>query len=363
MFELHGRYNTAKVFTDNCDNGTVSQILTLLNQAFTKDAKIRIMPDTHAGTGCVIGTTMTIQDKLVPNLVGTDISCGMLCIRLQETEFDPARLDNIIRTCVPSDRSVSDTEHTALCQKPDTLLAPVSASPSYKSISALLGGGNHYIEVDKDWQGSLYLVIHSGSRHLGIHVARHYQERAVKNCRRTNIPKDLCCIEGQDLEDYLHDMKILDQFARNNRQKIANNILHHMGWNMADSFTTTHNYVDDEQMILRKGAVSAQTGEKLIIPINMRDGALLCTGKGNPDWNCSAPHGAGRRLSRSQAKDLIPIQKFKDVMSGIYSSSVCTSTISEAPQAYKPMQEIIGNILDTVTIRSVITPVYNFKAH
>lgn len=363
MFELHGKHNTAKIFTDNCNNETVSQILTLLNQEFAKDAKIRIMPDTHAGTGCVIGTTMTLQDKLVPNLVGTDISCGMLCIRLQETEFDPARLDHVIQTCIPSDFSVSDTEHTVLCQKPDALRVPVNESQSYQSISALLGGGNHYIEIDKDDQGALYLVIHSGSRHLGISVAKYYQKCAVKHCNHGNIPEDLCYIEGQDLEDYLHDMKILDQFARANRQKIANNILHHMGWNRADSFTTTHNYVDTEQRILRKGAVSAQTGEKLIIPINMRDGALLCTGKGNPDWNCSAPHGAGRLLSRSQAKDRIPMQEFKDIMSGIYSSSVCQSTVSEAPQAYKPMQEIIDNIQDTVTIQSVITPVYNFKAH
>lgn len=397
MFELNGKYNTAKVFTDNCDGETMSQITTLLNQEFIKDSKICIMPDTHAGAGCVIGTTMTIADKIVPNLVGVDISCGMLCIKLQETEFDPGLLDYVIQTYVPFGFSVHHEEHPELCTELEHLYAPVNKSLAYKSIGSL-GGGNHYIEIDKDEAGLLYLVIHSGSRHLGLEVAKCYQELAVKNCNGpskaqinaliqnykamgkqnqiahaltelknnypgTNIPKELCYIQDMDFNHYIHDMKILNLFARANRQKMADEIITHMNWHITDQFATIHNYIDTEHMILRKGAVSAQKDEKLIIPMNMRDGALICIGKGNPNWNYSAPHGAGRLMSRSKAKDLISMKDFKDTMFGVYSSSVCESTLDEAPQAYKPMQEIIDNIQDTVTVQSIIKPVYNFKAH
>ena len=397
MFELNGKYGNAKVFTDNCDSETISQITTLLNQKFTKDSKIRIMSDCHAGAGCVIGTTMTILDKVVPNLVGVDISCGMFCVKLTEKNFDPKKLDDIIKQYIPSGFSVRDKELKDLCPELEYLKAPVNEALAYKSIGTL-GGGNHYIEIDKDDAGNLYLVIHSGSRHLGLEIAHHYQEKAFKNCsgpskleadalieeykragrqseiqkalselsgqdERTRIPKDLCYIEGIDLIDYIHDMKILNKFAKANRQKMADEIILHMGWHVEDQFTTTHNYVDTEYMILRKGAISAQKGEKIIIPMNMRDGALICIGKGNPDWNCSAPHGAGRLMSRSKAKDMIDLKAFEGEMSGIYSSSVCESTIDEAPQAYKPMQEIIDNIQDTVEIVSIIKPVYNFKAH
>lgn len=396
MFELRGKYNTAKVFTDNCDNETISQLTTLLNQEFCKDSQIRIMPDCHAGKGCVIGTTMTLSDKVVVNLVGVDISCGMLCIQLEETKFDPQKLDQIIQNYVPSGCNVHDEEHPELCRDVENLIAPVNKSLAYRSIGSL-GGGNHFLEVDKDKNGRLYLVIHSGSRHLGLEVANHYQELAyknhtglskderealieslkrdgrakeiqktieeMKNKYHVEIPKDLYYIQGSDMANYIHDMKIMNKFATANRHRMADIIISRMGWHVTDQFTTTHNYVDTDNMILRKGSISAQKNEKVIIPMNMRDGSLICIGKGNPDWNYSAPHGAGRIISRSQAKDLVDMQEFEESMNGIYSSSVCTSTIDEAPMVYKPMTEIMENIKDTVDIIDVIRPVYNFKAH
>lgn len=396
MFELRGKHNTAKVFTDNCDAETISQLTTLLNQEFCKDSRICIMPDCHAGKGCVVGTTMTLTDKVVPDLVGVDIGCGMLCIQLEETEFDPQKLDQIIQDYIPSGCNVHNEERPELCRDVADLVAPVNASLAYRSIGSL-GGGNHFIEVDKDKNGHMYLVIHSGSRHLGLEVANHYQDLAYKNrtglskdemksfiesmkrdgrtkeiqkaitelkaTYHTDIPKELCYIEGSDMANYIHDMKIMNKFATANRHRMADIIISHMGLHVADQFTTTHNYVDTENMILRKGSISAQKNEKVIIPMNMRDGSLICIGKGNPDWNYSAPHGAGRIMSRSQAKDLVNMQEFEEAMHGIYSSSVCTSTIDEAPMVYKPMAEIMENIKDTVDIIDVIRPVYNFKAH
>ena len=250
------------------------------------------------------------------------------------------------------------------------LVAPADISLAYRSIGRL-GGGNHFIELDKDDDGNLWLVIHTGSRHLGLEVAKHYQELAYKQLKDINalkmhephIPKSLCYVSGQAFKDYIHDMEIVQKYAELNRKYIADTVIEKMGWHICEEFQTIHNYIDTKNLILRKGSVSARDGEKLIIPINMRDGSLICVGKGNPDWNYSAPHGAGRILSRSEAKDAVGIDEFRKSMKGIYSSSVMESTIDESPMAYKPMEEIMGNIKDTVDIVKVIKPVYNFKAH
>jgi RNA-splicing ligase RtcB len=395
MLELTGKYNTAKVFTDNIDATTISQIINLLNQPFVADSKIRIMPDCHAGAGCVIGTTMTIQDKIVPNLVGVDIGCGMLATKLEETEIDLKQLDETINRYVPSGFNVHDT--AKFKSKADKIIAPIDIALAFRSLGTL-GGGNHFIELDRDDAGALWLVIHTGSRHLGLEVAHHYQELGYKNLKQgcvreeskaiieslkaqgkekeiqktltalhkntePKIPKDLCYVDGSTMDEYLHDMYYTQNHAKLNRKAIADIILDKMGLHMTDSIETIHNYIDIEHKILRKGSVSACAGERLIIPINMRDGSLLCTGHGNPDWNNSAPHGAGRILSRSEAKDKILFKDFEESMKGIYSTSVVESTIDESPMAYKPLNEIIRNIKDTVNIDTVIKPIYNFKAH
>lgn len=552
MFELKGKHGMAKVFTDNCDNETVSQITTLLNQPFAKDTQIRIMPDCHAGKGCVVGTTMTLTDKVVPNLVGVDIgcftgdtevwcsggfyktikelaeqnktfltdawdeenhafviasatafktrsnadlvkvtykkettfknqeceiqvrctpdhkfltcyenshkyyysndtfiwkdaekltcgdrlwaedsvvvvvdvekldekedvyclnvpdyhnfsirhgvivhNCGMLATRLEETEIDLAELDKVINEYVPSGFSIHDRA-VASFNDLNNLYCDVNKINAEKSIGSL-GGGNHFIELDKDKDGQLWLVIHCGSRHLGIEVCNHYQKegyKALKDNANQNkiatviaelkaagrqteieqtikqlkmeqpvVPESLAYVEGTLFEQYIHDMHLTQQYAKKNRQTITDIIISKMGLYPAESFDTIHNYIDTEHMILRKGSISAQNGEKVIIPMNMRDGSLICIGKGNPDWNFSAPHGAGRIMSRSQAKDNVDMNEFKEAMTGIYSTSVCQSTVDEAPQVYKPMNEIIKNIQDTVDVVDIIKPVYNFKAH
>ena len=396
MLELKGKYNTAKVFTDNIDNETISQVIELLNQDYIKDAKIRIMPDCHAGTGCVIGTTMTISDKVCPNLVGVDIGCGMMAVRIAEKDVDLPKLDDVINTYVPAGFNVND-EPLGNFSHLNGLVAPANISLAYCSIGSLLGGGNHFIELDKDDDGNLWLVIHTGSRHLGLEVAKYYQELAYKQLKdldvgdkikaviadpkakgrekeiektinalkmhEPHIPKSLCYVSGQAFKDYIHDMEIVQKHAELNRKYIADTIIEKMGWHIYEEFQTIHNYIDTKNLILRKGSVSARDGEKLIIPINMRDGSLICVGKGNPDWNYSAPHGAGRILSRSEAKDAVGIDEFRESMKGIYSSSVMESTIDESPMVYKPMEEIMENIKDTVDIVKVIKPVYNFKAH
>ena len=395
MLKLNGKYNTAKVFTDNIDNETISQVIELLNQDYIKDAKIRIMPDCHAGAGCVIGTTMTISDKVCPNLVGVDIGCGMLAVRIAEKDVDLPKLDDVINTYVPAGFNVND-EPLGNFNHLSDLVAPADISLAYRSIGSL-GGGNHFIELDKDDNGNLWLVIHTGSRHLGLEVAKHYQELAYKQLKdsdvggkikavivdlkakgkekeiektiqmlkmqKPHIPKSLCYVSGQAFKDYIHDMEIVQKHAELNRKYIADKVVEKMGWNICEEFQTIHNYIDTKNLILRKGSVSARDGEKLIIPINMRDGSLVCVGKGNPDWNYSAPHGAGRILSRSEAKDAVGIDEFRESMKGIYSSSVMESTIDESPMVYKPMEEIMENIKDTVNVMKVIKPVYNFKAH
>lgn len=398
MLELQGKYNTAKVFTNVVDETSIAQVIELCNQEFVFGSKIRMMPDIHAGAGCTIGTTMTIKDKVCPNLVGVDIGCGMYTLQLKEKYIEFGKLDEIIRQYIPSGFNVRVTAHRLAEQTRLSelrCLKHINRDRAEMSIGTL-GGGNHFIEVDKDDEGSLYLVIHSGSRHLGKEVANYYQNlgyeklnrcdeneiktlvktlkatgkqqqieaeiKKLKSVKRTNIPKDLAYVEGTDFDDYLHDMEIVQEFAMLNRRAMADVIIRQMKLHVVDEFTTTHNYIDIQNHILRKGAVSAETGERLLIPINMRDGSLLCVGKGNEDWNCSAPHGAGRLMSRAAAKESFTVSEFKNQMRGIYTTSVNSSTLDECPMTYKNINDIVDNIGPTAEIIKIIKPVYNFKA-
>jgi tRNA-splicing ligase RtcB len=397
MKEFIGKYNIAKVFTDNVEETAVGQIIDLCCQPFTKGSKIRIMPDTHAGAGCTIGTTMTIQDKLVPNMVGVDIGCGMECVKIENKGIDYRDLDETIRKYIPSGFNIRNIAHefTKECRIKDlkcfSILPKKSVDRAILSIGTL-GGGNHFIEVDKDSSDNLYIVVHSGSRNLGIQVAKYYQDLGyqsllnnkvdneeliailkaqgrekdisseIKKTKKSIVDKQLAYVEGQNFKDYLHDMKIVQEYAMWNRKAMMSEIIDEMGMVVIDQFTTIHNYIDVENMILRKGAISAQKNEKVLIPINMRDGSLICLGKGNPDWNYSAPHGAGRLMSRTKAKENVTLEEFQESMEGIYTTSVSEATIDESPMAYKPMQEIIDNIKDTVDILEIIKPTYNFKA-
>ena len=356
------------------------------------------MPDIHAGAGCTVGTTMTITDKVVPNLVGVDIGCGMETVHLREQHLELQKLDKLIRAKIPSGFSIREKAHRYFDEIDLTELycyRQINPLRAEKSLGTL-GGGNHFIEVDRDDEGGLYLVIHSGSRHLGLEVAAWYQNEAyqrlnkssksdeaaliaklksegrdkeiqkairkLKNTKQTSIPKPLAYAEGELFEQYIHDMRIIQRFAVLNRRAIADDILKGMGLHAQDSFTTIHNYIDTDAMVLRKGAVSAKAGERLLIPINMRDGSLICIGRGNEDWNCSAPHGAGRLMSRSQAKQRFTVSEFKHQMDGIYTTSVGKATLDECPMAYKRMEDIVSNIGETVRIERIIRPVYNFKA-
>lgn len=395
MLELRGRYNFAKVFTNNIEPEAAGQIIELLNQEFVKDSQIRIMPDTHAGKGCTIGTTMTIQNKIVPNLVGVDIGCGMevAIIATPPDEINFEQLDETIRKYVPSGFAIRSKKHPLANQiKFGDLIAPISVYRAEKSIGTL-GGGNHFIELN-EWDDSrVALVIHSGSRNLGKQIAEYYQKRAydelmslqekkreiieqlkkegrdkeiqstLATLKRPDIPKDLAYVEEKSFDDYMHDMKIAQHYATLNRKAMVQEIVKHMGWTVVDGFTTIHNYIDMDHMILRKGAISAQKGERVIIPMNMRDGSLICIGKGNPDWNYSAPHGAGRLMSRSKAKANLSMEVFKETMKNVWSTSVVPETLDESPMAYKPMEEILQYTKDTVEVERIIKPLYNFKAH
>lgn len=419
MKTVEGIYNTAKIFTDVVDEKSLEQIETLCNQEFVAGQKIRLMPDVHAGAGCTIGTTMTIGDKIVPNLVGVDIGCGMetLVIRAKSEvskNFDPAKLDNIIRKNIPCGHDIRKYPHR-LAEEIDfeKVRGKFDRHRAWLSVGTL-GGGNHFIEADRDDDGNLYIVVHSGSRHAGKEIAEYYQEEAWKQLNGnseaeiaafiqklksegreteiqeelkklksqviTNIPKDLAYVSGQLFDDYINDMKIMQHFAEMNRKAMIETIsigLHIKESDIIERFTTIHNYIyipdaensenengetEKGQMILRKGAVSAQKGEKLLIPINMRDGSLVCIGKGNEDWNCSAPHGAGRVMSRMKAKKTLDLEEFKSEMFGIWSSTVNKDTLDEAPMAYKTMDDIVTNIGETAEIVKIIKPIYNFKA-
>ncbi len=398
MLELQGKYNSCKVFTDVIDQSAVSQLITLLNQPMAEGQSIRIMPDVHAGKGCTIGTTMTITDKAVPNLVGVDIGCGMEVIKIKESHIELQKLDKLIYEKIPSGFSVRKSAHRYNSDIDLTKLYCYDRINHDRAVLSLgsLGGGNHFIEANRGSDGSIYIVIHSGSRHLGVETASYYQEEAykrlngsskkdideliarlkaegrekqiqktvtaLKNTKHTDVPKELAYCEGELFEQYIHDMKIVQQFAMLNRKAMIDEIVKGMKLHVTEQFTTIHNYIDTGNMILRKGAVSAQAGEKLLIPINMRDGSLICVGRGNPDWNCSAPHGAGRLMSRAEAKQSFTVSEFKKQMSGIYTTSVSSATLDECPMAYKSMEDIVDNIGDTVEIAEVIKPIYNFKA-
>ena len=367
MIEIKGTYTAAKVFTDNLEQTAGGQIKNLCEQPFIAGSKIRIMPDVHAGKGCTIGTTMTIKDYVVPNLVGVDIGCGMLTVQLEEKEIDFSKLDGFIRENIPYGRDVRERTHRSHGRmRLDELRCykKVNIHRAKESLGTL-GGGNHFIEVDKDNDGNLYLVIHTGSRNLGLRVAELYQKKAynaIGGRTQSDIPYELAPLTGKDKDDYLYDMEFMQRFAELNRQIIKEIILDRMNLHEVDSFTTIHNYIDTEEMILRKGAVSAKKDERLLIPINMRDGSLICTGLGNEDWNCSAPHGAGRRCSRRDAESNFTVSEYQEQMNGIYTTSVSKETLDECPMAYKPMEEILKNIGETVRVEKVIHPIYNFKA-
>ena len=398
MILIKGKFNQAKCYTNILDPIAEGQIQSVCDQPEFADSKIRIMPDVHAGKGCTIGTTMTITDKIVPGMVGVDIGCGMEAVKILEKDIDFDKLDQVIRAKIPCGRAIRQTPHPLANQIDLNELRcafDVKMERSLRSIGTL-GGGNHFIEVDKDEQGNVYIVVHSGSRHLGNEVALFYQTQgrkamwggakhqiqqvikelkeqgrfeeiqdtieALEKEQEISIPKSLAYVQGQLFEDYIHDMKIVQHFATLNRKAMMDEIIQGMGLTVVDQFTTIHNYIDTDTMILRKGSVSAKKGEKLLIPINMRDGSLVCIGKGNEDWNCSAPHGAGRLMSRSSAQERLSLEEYKKEMEGIYSTCVNTSTLDESPMAYKPMAEIVSQIEPTVEIISQIVPLYNFKA-
>lgn len=391
-----------KIFTDNIEPEALNQIYTLINQPAFKDCKVRIMPDVHAGAGCVIGFTADLGDKVIPNIVGVDIGCGMLTIKLGKIDIDFQFLDNIIRNKIPSGRNTHDGRMVRFddLQKLYCYRELKDSKRLERSIGTL-GGGNHFIEIDLDDEGNKYLVIHTGSRNLGKQVAEYYQklaievmqgkdklyamqeqliedykkqgrkkeiEKAIKELHRTfnpnplGIPKELCYLTDKYRDQYLHDMEICQKYAVLNRNTIASIILDVMNWKSLGGFETIHNYIEINSNMVRKGAISAKDGELLLIPINMRDGSIIGKGKGNSDWNCSAPHGAGRIMSRSKAKETLSIEEFKDTMRDIFTTSVNQSTIDESPMAYKSMDEIVNNIKDTVDIVKVIKPIYNFKS-
>lgn len=380
-----------KIFTKTIEEEASKQIEALSKCPAYKDSQIRIMPDAHAGAGCTIGTTMTLHSKVTPNLVGVDIGCGMLCVKLNIGSIDCQKLDKVIRENIPAgfnihNKIISNYSLDLLCKDHINMeRIPYSLGT--------LGGGNHFIEVDySEKDKCYYLVIHTGSRNLGVQVCKYYQDKAIHNIKQNSFERDLIIktykllgkereiqselnkikkldisnelayVQDVDFIDYIHDMEETQKWAKVNRFLIADIITTIMDWNIEDMFHTIHNYIDTSNLILRKGAVSAQKGEKLIIPMNMRDGSLICIGKGNPDWNYSAPHGAGRLMSRTKAKETLSMEDFKKSMSDVYSTSVDESTLDESPMVYKPMEEIIECIKPTVDIVDIIKPVYNFKA-
>lgn len=390
-----------KIFTRNIEEKAAEQISRLVSQPAFSDCKIRIMPDVHAGAGCVIGFTANLGDKVIPNVVGVDIGCGMITCELGKVDINFDKLDSVIRENIPSGLNVHENAPEKF-----TLFMELNCYSHLKNMSWLensmrtLGGGNHFIEIDKDDEDNKYLIVHTGSRNLGKQVADYYQslaidringnkaelEQKVKDLiadlkeqhRETEIsgaikslrdnfyqpgkmPNELCYLTGKDREDYLHDMRLCQIFAHQNRYHIAAEICMKMGWEL-NYFETIHNYIDMETNIIRKGAISTKLGERVLIPINMRDGCIIGIGKGNEDWNCSAPHGAGRVMSRIEAKKIVSMDDYKQSMNGIYTTSVSEDTLDECPMAYKPMEEILKNIKPTVSVEKIIKSIYNFKA-
>lgn len=399
MLEIKGEVSTALCYAQTIDEEAVEQIRRMCDQEFTRGSQIRMMPDVHWGKGCTIGTTMTVTDKAVPNVVGVDIGCGMYTVRLGKNEIELEKLDEAAHS-IPSGRDVWEGRQARFDLQP--LRCYRSIQDSRKMVRSLgtLGGGNHFIEVDRASDGTHYLVIHTGSRNLGKQVAEYYQrlavdlhrgkdvyfqeraaliaeykaagrrdelQQAIKGLKWTRkeltVPEDLCYVYGSYFEDYLADVDICQQFARKNRELIAEILMDRAGLKGESAFHTVHNYIDVEEKILRKGAISAKKGELVLIPVNMRDGSILAVGRGNPEWNNSAPHGAGRVMSRTQAKQTLDLESYRRAMAGIYTTSVNEYTLDEAPMVYKSLDEILGIIGESVDIIDVMKPVYNFKYH
>lgn len=400
MIEIIGKHNTAICYTNELEPTAYTQIETVCNEEAFKASKIRIMPDVHAGKGCTIGTTMTVTDKVVPNMVGVDIGCGMYTVSLGKVDIDFEKFDEAAHF-IPCGRNVWEGRQERFNLTVLRCYRNLKDTRRLERSLGTLGGGNHFIEIDADSEGNKYLIIHSGSRNLGTQVAELYQGIAVdlnlgkeeyfkkrdeiirtykEEGRRSEIqatlkktakewedkeptmPSELCYLYGSFMDDYLHDINICQQFAMRNRKKMAEILLEKTGLAGNESFQTIHNYIDVEEMILRKGSVSAKQGEKLLIPINMRDGSLICIGKGNEDWNCSAPHGAGRLMSRSAAFEKLTMEEYRAQMAGVYTTCVNSATLDESPMAYKNMDEIVENIKPTAQIIAHIKPIYNFKA-
>lgn len=397
MIEVKGKYNTAIIFTDDYQDNAVEQVRELCDQAFTKNEKIRVMPDYHPGMGSTIGTTMTVTDKIVPNLVGVDIGCGMSVAFVQKGkgQINYEKLDDVIRKNVPSGFNIHPKKNQHRFVEKinlDNIHAPVNQDRAEGSIGTL-GGGNHFIEINEVSESTVALVVHSGSRNLGKQIAEHYQKIAyqevmdvnrrkhaletrlrnqgideeeiqqeIRSLKKPDIKRALAFLENESFDRYLNDMAIAQKFAELNRQAMIDIIVTKMGWEVSDAFSTIHNYIDMEEMILRKGAISAQKGERVIIPINMRDGSIIAYGKGNPDWNFSGPHGAGRLMSRTEAKKKVDFKDFKSSMKDVWSTSVKPETLDESPFVYKDVNDIIKNTTETIEIEQVIKPVYNFKA-
>jgi len=399
MFEIKGKVNTAICYAKVVEDEAIEQIRRMCDYEFTENSRIRIMPDVHAGKGSTIGTTMTVIDKAVPNIVGVDIGCGMYTVCLGKSEIDFVKLDEATHY-IPSGMNIWDGRQEKFDLQELHCYRSLKNTKWLERSLGTLGGGNHFIEVDQAADGTKFLVIHTGSRNLGKQVAEIYQRLAIDlnkgkesyfeqrdeivrtykeqgrrneiqaaleaiswNQRETTMPEDLCYLYGRFFEDYLHDVEICQRFATRNREKIAEILLDRTGMKGTDGFHTIHNYIDTNEMILRKSAIAAHEGEKVLIPINMRDGSVLAVGKGNPDWNYSAPHGAGRIMSRTKAKDTLSMDEYRTMMVGVYTTSVNEATLDEAPMAYKSLEDIIDVIRETVDVIDVMKPIYNFKAN
>ena len=400
MFEIKGKITTAICYAKVVEDEAIGQIRRMCDHDLTKGSKVRIMPDVHAGKGCTIGTTMTVTDKICPNIVGVDIGCGMYTVKLQDQVIDFEKIDEACHY-VPSGMNVWEGRMERFDLTQLKCYRSLRDAKRLERSLGTLGGGNHFIEVDKAKDGVYYLVIHSGSRNLGKQVAEFYQQMAIdlhagkeeyfikrdeiirtykEQGRRAEIqealkqlkqdyetqdldvPEDICWLYGPFMDDYLHDIEICQRFARRSRERMAEIIIERTKMTQAEAFHTIHNYIDVDEMILRKGSIAAHKGEKVLIPINMRDGSVLAVGKGNPEWNYSAPHGAGRIMSRSKAKSTLSMEEYQETMKGIYTTSVTTATIDEAPMAYKSLEDIIDVIRDSVDIIEIMKPIYNFKS-
>jgi len=400
VIEIKGKVNTAICYAKVIEDEAIAQIKRMCDYPMTEGSKIRIMPDVHSGKGCTIGTTMTVTDKVVPNVVGVDIGCGMYTVELGKGDIDYMKVDAAAHY-IPSGMSVWEGRREHFDLTGLICYRELKEAKRLERSLGTLGGGNHFIEIDESSDGTKYLVIHSGSRNLGKQVAEHYQKLAVNLDRgygdyiekrdeiirsykeqgrrdeiqaalkelkwkvyegETKMPEDLCYLSGKYLEDYLHDVEICQAFAKRSREIMAEIIVEMAGLTAGESFHTIHNYIDTEEMILRKGSIAAHKGEKVLIPINMRDGSVIAVGKGNPEWNFSAPHGAGRIMSRTKAKDTLSLEEYKEAMKDVYTTSVSESTLDEAPMAYKSLDDIIDVIKASVDVIEVIKPVFNFKA-